>query len=65
MNLISRTLTFGEGRKLKKYQDVVGKINAIEPSVQAFSDVELSALTVRFKERRMAGESLDALHPVL
>ena len=63
MKLVSRILTFGEGRKIKKYQGLVGKISAIEPAMQALSDAELSALTGVFRERLAAGESLDALLP--
>ncbi len=63
MNLFSRILTFGEGRKIKKYEALVGKVNALEPAMQALSDEELSALAARLKERRAAEESLDALLP--
>ena len=63
MKLVSKILTFGEGRKLREYQGVVGRINSLEPSMQALSDAELSVLTRRFKERVAAGESLDSLLP--
>ena len=63
MKLVSKILTFGEGRKFKRYEALVGKINGLEPAMQALSDEELKALTVHFKERRAAGESLDELLP--
>ena len=63
MKLVSKILMFGEGRKLKKYDALVGKINSLEPSMQALSDAELMALTGTFRERREAGESFDALLP--
>ena len=63
MNLISKMLSLGEGRKLKKYEAMVAKVNAIEPAMQALSDEELAGLTARFRKRHAAGESLDALLP--
>lgn len=57
MKLVSKILTFGEGRKLRKYQDTVGKVNGFEVSMQALSDAELSALTGSFRERRAAGRA--------
>jgi preprotein translocase subunit SecA len=42
---------------------VLGKINALEPQMQALSDDELKALTPKFKERLSRGETLDQLLP--
>jgi len=39
----------------------VEAINALEPQIQALSDAELAAQTVRFRERLEAGETLDDL----
>ncbi len=60
---LSKLLSFGEGKQLKNYQATVDKINALEPSVKALSDEELSHKTVEFRERLEAGESLDDLLP--
>ena len=59
----SKLLSFGEGKQLKGYQETVGKINALEPSMQALSDAELAHKTVEFRERLSAGETLDDLLP--
>lgn len=40
-----------EAKKLKQYQVVVEQINALEPALQALSDSELAAQTVKFKEQ--------------
>ena len=56
---LSKLLTFGEGKQMKRYQAAVDAINALEPSMQALSDDELRALTPRFRERLEAGEALD------
>ena len=60
---LSKLLSFGEGKQLKGYQETVGKINALEPRMQALSDEELSHKTVEFRERFQAGETLDDLLP--
>ncbi len=38
-----------EAKKLKSYQVIVDQINALEPAMQALSDVELAAQTSKFK----------------
>jgi len=48
-------------RFLKPLQAEVDAINALEPEVQALTDDEIRARTVRFRERLAAGESTDAL----
>ncbi len=63
MGFLSKLLTLGEGKQLKRYEAAVQKINALEPSMQALSDEELAAKTVEFRERHAAGESLDDLLP--
>ncbi|UAK26236.1 preprotein translocase subunit SecA [Sphingomonas nostoxanthinifaciens] len=50
-------------RYVKSMQPVVAKIASYEAAVQALSDDELAAQTVRFRERLAAGETLDALLP--
>ncbi len=63
MGFLSKLLSLGEGKELKKYQDKVDAINALEPEMQSLSDEELSGLTVKFRERYEAGETLDDLLP--
>ncbi len=50
-------------RELKRLKPIVERINALEPSIQKLSDVELQRKTVEFKERLEKGESLDSLLP--
>ncbi|MEB5477913.1 preprotein translocase subunit SecA [Acinetobacter pollinis] len=50
-------------RELKRMCKIVDKINALEPTISALSDTELSAKTQEFKERYQSGTSLDALLP--
>lgn len=60
---LSKILTVGEGRQLKKYQATAAKINGLESQMQEKSDAELAALTAAFKERAANGESLESLLP--
>ena len=60
---LSKLLSFGEGKQLKGYEAKVAQINALEPRMQALSDEELSHLTVEFRQRLEAGETLDDLLP--
>ena len=48
-------------RFLKPLQADVDAINALEPEVQALTDDEIRARTVRFRERLAAGESMNSL----
>ena len=50
-------------RLLKQYQQVVGRINALEASLKDLSDEALAGKTPLFRERISRGESLDALLP--
>ena len=63
MGFLSKLLTLGEGKQLKRYEATVAKINALEPSMQALTDEQLAAKTDEFRERHAAGESLDDLLP--
>jgi len=56
---------FGDPNKklLKKYEPVVTKVNALEPSISSLSDDLLRAKTAEFKERISKGESLDDILP--
>ena len=50
-------------RYVKSLNPILAKIASFEPSLQAMSDDDLSAQTVRFRERLAAGEKLDDLLP--
>lgn len=63
MAVIDRIIRFGEGRELRRLQKAVTLTNSLESLYEEMSDDELKDLTVSFKERREAGESLDSLMP--
>jgi len=50
-------------RHLKRYKKIVEVINNLEPEMEKLSDEELSNLGVKYRERVLAGESLDSLLP--
>ena len=50
-------------RLLKQYNQIVKRINALEPSLQGLSDEALRAKTDEFRQRHANGESLDDLLP--
>ncbi|MBC2664151.1 preprotein translocase subunit SecA [Novosphingobium flavum] len=50
-------------RYVKKLDKTVARINAYEPQLEAFSDDELKAQTVKFREQLAAGASLDDILP--
>jgi len=56
---------FGTRNKklLKQYQARVTKINELEASMSALSDIQLQAKTTEFKQRLQNNETLDALLP--
>jgi preprotein translocase subunit SecA len=50
-------------RLLKQYRRVVVQVNALEPKFETLDDAALAAKTTEFRQRHVAGESLDALLP--
>ena len=50
-------------RYVKSMQSIVSRIGAFEPAMQALSDDELAGQTIKFRERLVAGETLDQLMP--
>jgi preprotein translocase subunit SecA len=50
-------------REIKKIKPLVSAINALEPEVQALSDVELASKTSEFRQRLANGAVLDDLLP--
>ena len=65
--MLNRLLTsiFGSrnDRFVKQLGGIVKKINALEPQMEALSDVELQAKTPELKQRVANGESLDKILP--
>ncbi|HEV3428072.1 MAG TPA: preprotein translocase subunit SecA [Paraburkholderia sp.] len=50
-------------RLIKQYQKTVVAINALEPTIEQYTDEQLRAKTVEFRERIANGTSLDDLLP--
>ena len=50
-------------RLVKQYQKTVVAINALEPTVEKYSDDQLRAKTDEFRQRVAGGESLDVILP--
>ncbi|WP_322062334.1 preprotein translocase subunit SecA [Paraburkholderia sp. J63] len=50
-------------RLIKQYQKKVVAINALEPTIEQYTDQQLSAKTAEFRERVANGTSLDELLP--
>jgi preprotein translocase subunit SecA len=53
----------GEGRQIKRLEEVMRRVNDLEGEISALSDSELKGQTGKFKERLAKGESLDDLMP--
>ncbi len=61
MGFVSKLLSFGADKDLKRYEKMVVKINDLEPTYEKMSDEELSHQTALFRERYENGESLDSM----
>jgi preprotein translocase subunit SecA len=63
MDLVTKALRAGEGRKFKAYQKRAEAINRYEPEMEALSDAEIGQEADKLRERARGGESLDDLLP--
>ena len=63
MGFVSKLLSFGADKDLKRYWKTVDVINGLEPTYQAMGSEELQDQTRVLRGRLAAGESLDALLP--
>jgi preprotein translocase subunit SecA len=63
MDLVTKALRAGEGRKFKAYQKRADAINRFEPEMEALSDEEIRTEANSLRERAGNGESLDDLLP--
>ncbi len=61
MKIVERALRMGEGRKVKAYQAMVGRVTGIEPEMELHSDEELRQAADALRERARNGESFDDL----
>ena len=63
MGFVSKLLSIGSDKELKRYQKVVEKINSLEPTYEKMDDEELAHQTELFRKRYANGESLDSMLP--
>jgi preprotein translocase subunit SecA len=63
MDLVTKALRAGEGRKFKTYQKRAEAINRFEPEMEALSDAEIREEADKLRERARGGESLEDLLP--
>jgi preprotein translocase subunit SecA len=63
MSILSKLFGDPNAREIEKIKPVIGRINALEPSIQTLSDEELKAKTSDFKDRLAKGETLNDLLP--
>src|SRR3954452_13363501 len=64
MDVVTKALRVGEGRKFRSYEKRVAAINRIEPEMEALEDHELREEADELRKRaREEGESLDDLLP--
>ena len=61
--VIEKLGQIGEGRKVKRLEQVVGLVNTFEPEIEELSDAELAAKTDEFRRRLEAGEAVDDILP--
>jgi preprotein translocase subunit SecA len=58
ISILKKIVGKDSGKRLKKYQQLVEKINALEPTYEALSDEELRAKTQLFKEQLASGKTV-------
>ena len=63
MDLVTKALRAGEGRKFKTYQKRAEAINRFEPEMEALSEEEIRSEADSLRERARNGEALDDLLP--
>ncbi|MCJ7745304.1 MAG: preprotein translocase subunit SecA, partial [Actinobacteria bacterium] len=60
---MQKALRYGESRKVRELEEIVARVNELEPDIEKLSDEELSTKTTEFLQRHDAGESLGELLP--
>ncbi|PST48220.1 preprotein translocase subunit SecA [Bifidobacterium callitrichos] len=63
VDIVDKALRMGEGRQIKKLENVAKAVNALEDQVSALSDEELKAQTPKFKQELDNGKKLDDIMP--
>ncbi|GAH94895.1 unnamed protein product, partial [marine sediment metagenome] len=60
---IGNILKFGEGKKIKKYEEIVSAVSNLEKDINPLTDNQLAAKTADFKQRYENGQELEDLMP--
>ncbi len=60
---IGNILKFGEGKRLKKYEEIVGIVNSFDRDMGSLTDSQLYEKTSDFKQRYENGQKLEDLMP--
>jgi len=60
---IGNILKFGEGKRIKKYEERVSAVGSLEKDISPLTDSQLSAKTADFKQRYENGQKLEDLMP--
>ena len=63
MKIVEKLLRAGEGRILKKLDNIAAQVNAIEEDFEKLTDAELRAETDVFRKRLADGETFDDILP--
>lgn len=63
VDIVDKALRMGEGRQIKRLENVAKATNALEDEIAALDDEELKGQTAKFKQRIENGESLDKIMP--
>ncbi|HYZ92492.1 MAG TPA: preprotein translocase subunit SecA [Actinomycetota bacterium] len=63
MSILTRVLSAGQKRKVKRLLGVADAVNALEPAFEPLTDADLRAKTDEFRKRHADGEELDDLLP--
>ncbi|MBE3085055.1 MAG: preprotein translocase subunit SecA, partial [Bacteroidetes bacterium] len=61
LNKFTSILKFGEGKKQKKYDEIVRMVNSLEPDISSLTNAQLAAKTFEFKERYSKDNNIDNL----
>src|SRR4030066_1236909 len=61
LNKFTNVLKFGEGKKQKKYDEIVRLVNSLEPGISSLTNAQLAAKTFEFKDRYNKDNNIDNL----